>query len=207
MAINIINTVSPLPNVITSKPRFAAAETQRLQTAVNGISDISARLVEIKSLKEQFATAAESYANGSVSLLHAVAIIGSGGSDRDARIEAERSLRRACKAAIIEHVKSVSDLLDQAALHRIEELAGKCRDLETRERKEQSELGIHADSFSPSQLLASLRETHARAVKELAELRKYGFDRYKLTQLAATLGIEAQAARSVDEAEDLDGDN
>ena len=192
MATNtILPNVAPLANVTTSLPKFNAAETRRLQVAINETSAIDARLVEIKSLKDQFATAAESYANGNLSLLHAVAIIGSGGSDRDARIDTELALRRACKAATIEHVKSVSDLLDKAAQHRIEELAGKCRDLESRERKEQSELGIHDDAFQPSQLLASLRETHHRSVKELEGLRKFGFQRDKLSELAKALGMEA----------------
>ena len=149
----------------TSAPQLTAADSKTVEAARKELSRTDALLVEINGLKEKFQSAGSDFAKGKLGLLEAATILASS----DDRASIIGNLRPHVKTLQREVVKSASEVILKCRAQAVSELAGKCKRLETTERKSAAELGLSDDDFLPSVLLLRVRQAHATALKQASQ--------------------------------------
>lgn len=157
MANTITKTVQAT-SATTSAYKLSPAEQKAIDTAKAEFVRTDALLEEILTLKQKFQNVGADFAAGKLDLMAAAGIIA---CDVD-RPELIGKLRAPVKQLQREVLASVGEVLGNARQHGLDELAAKCKKLETVERQSSAELGIGDDDFTPSSLLESLREQHRR---------------------------------------------
>tara|TARA_R110002110_G_scaffold71537_1_gene191130 strand:+ start:138 stop:656 length:519 start_codon:yes stop_codon:yes gene_type:complete len=149
----------------TSPAKLSAADEKLIAAARKELSRTDKLLLEIGGLKEAFADAGKSFAEGKLDLLQAATILASS----DDRASITGNLRPHVKALQKETVATCSDIILKCRNHAVSELAGKCQNLEAIERASAIELGLSDDDFLPSVLLERIRQQHALALKAASQ--------------------------------------
>ena len=149
----------------TSPAKLSAADEKLIAAARKELSRTDKLLLEIGGLKEAFADAGKSFAEGKLDLLQAATILASS----DDRASITGNLRPHVKALQREVVNSCSEVILKCRAHAVSELASKSSTLEKTERKSASDLGLSDDEFLPSVLLERIRQQHSIALKQASQ--------------------------------------
>ena len=197
MATNtIIQHVNPT-TVSVSPPRITTEDLSRLQSALDELARIDQRLDEVSTLRDAVSSAAQAFGRGELTISQAAGLA----TIDPARLpDARGVLRSGCKAIAKLEVASVADLVEAHRKHVVDDLAGRCKTMETAERANAANVGIGADDYRPSGMLESLREQHARAFRVIGNL----VTRSDLNQLAKAAGVPIPTGEA--DGEDLDGE-
>jgi hypothetical protein len=198
MATNtIIQHVNPT-TVSVSPPRITTEDLSRLQSALDELARIDQRLDEVSTLRDAVSSAAQAFGRGELTISQAAGLA----TIDPARLpDARGVLRSGCKAIAKLEVASVADLVEAHRQHAVDDLAGRCRTMETAERANAANVGIGADDYRPSGMLESLREQHRRAHGQLGGLVTRG----DVHALARACGIPIPTGEA--DGEDTDKDD
>jgi hypothetical protein len=198
MATNTVITNIAPTRVQTTAPKLTAADKSRLADALAELNRLDARLDEVNNLRDFVNAAAVAFGRGELTISQAAGLA----TIDPARLpDARGVLRAGCKSVAKGVVEAVADLVEGHREHVVDDLLGRCKQMETAERDNARNVGIGDDDFRPSGLLESLREQHRRAHGLIGTL----ITRSDLNQLAKAAGIAIPTGEA--EAEDADEDD
>jgi hypothetical protein len=152
----------------------------------------------VNNLRDAITDAARGFARGELTLGQAA---GLAGIEQSRLADVRGVLRHGPKTLAKETVEAVADLVEGHREHVVDDLLGRCKQMETAERDNARNVGIGDDDFRPSGLLESLREQHRRAHGLIGTL----ITRSDLNQLAKSAGVPIPTGEA--DGEDLDGDD
>jgi hypothetical protein len=198
MATNTVITNIAPTRVQTTAPKLTAADKSRLADALAELHRLDGRLDEVNNLRDAIAEAARGFAKGDLTLGQAA---GLAGIEQNRLADVRGVLRHGPKMLAKETVEAVADLVEGHREHVVDDLLGRCKQMETAERENARNVGIGDDDFRPSGLLESLREQHRRANGLIGTL----ITRSDLNQLAKAAGVPIPTGEA--DGEDLDGDD
>jgi hypothetical protein len=187
---NSFTTPATPTNVIASAPKLSKADAERLKSALAECARLDLKMAEVSELRQAIRDAARAFADGELTLGQAA---GLASISPVAVPDARGAMRAGCKHRQRETIASVADLVAGHREHVAQDLLDRCKKMESRERENAAEIGIHADDFRASGLLESLREQASRSRKICGGI----VTRQDLRILAEAIGIEIPVSAPV----------
>mgnify|MGYP003661045109 CR=1 FL=1 len=159
--------MKPLPHLFapTSPAPLSPADKKTISAARKELERTDSLLEEVNGLKQRYEEAGAKFALGEVDLLTTAALL----SSSDSRAMVISNLRPPIKQLQREIVATCKDIIIAGRQHSVDELQKKAASLESIERTSSSELGLHADAFTPSELLERLRAQHKLALSAVSD--------------------------------------